>query len=349
MERDYEFHITDSGEGWKEGFVKLYDDESDTPDFDYETPVKMMGDLENPNNTVLFTASMHGNEYLASRICLEMMDNEELKENLTGRAVFMPCLNFEGMFQKERSIPRGGRDLNRAFKERSRLRGKRPESYAERIGNGLLEYASDVADVVVDLHCWTYNSDAFVVTERIKPGRDIDEEKLKNELRRICDAFQKPATIGRRTSGYLISALVNERQTPAVIFEIGPKSTTPYTDDEVLRGELRNVMIGFDVLEGSMRKTDEDYDDEYLYTRRKVYSNSQGIFIEEADLHTELEEGTQIGRVVNRFGRTKEEVKMPDDGVITAFVDHKTVTPGDELCHTGLRNDQISFVRGPDS
>jgi predicted deacylase len=98
-----------------------------------------------PGPTLLLTAGNHGDEY-EGQIALGRLIREVRAEQVTGRLVILPALNFPAARAGRRTSPLDGGNLNRSFP------GDAAGTPTERIAHHVESVILPLADAAIDLH-----------------------------------------------------------------------------------------------------------------------------------------------------------------------------------------------------
>jgi N-alpha-acetyl-L-2,4-diaminobutyrate deacetylase len=98
-----------------------------------------------PGLTILFTGASHGDEY-EGPLALTKLARELGPEQVRGRVIIMPALNYPALIAGTRLSPIDGRNMNRVFP------GERDGTITLMIAHYVYHKLLPMADVVVDMH-----------------------------------------------------------------------------------------------------------------------------------------------------------------------------------------------------
>ena len=129
--------------GKQHGFLKLPYSRDDSAWGAIMIPLTVIQNGEGP--TALLTGGNHGDEY-EGPIALSKLANELKPEQIQGRIVIAPFLNYPAVQAGKRTSPIDGGNMNRSFP------GRPDGTVTEKIADYFQRYLLPLADVVVDIH-----------------------------------------------------------------------------------------------------------------------------------------------------------------------------------------------------
>ncbi len=103
-----------------------------------------------PGKTILLTGGSHGDEY-EGPILLRKLAQQLQPEQIQGRVIILPALNFPALLSGQRLSPIDGGNMNRAFP------GQRDGTITQAIAHYVQHLLLPLADIVVDLHSGGYS------------------------------------------------------------------------------------------------------------------------------------------------------------------------------------------------
>jgi predicted deacylase len=131
-------------------------------------PIAVIRNGEGP--TVVLTAGNHGDEY-EGQIALNWLLREVTPEDVQGRVIILPAMNFPAAMAGKRVSPFDGLNLNRSFP--GDPEGSPTQQIAHYIGSIILP----LADAAIDLHSGGYSMDAVpaMIMYRAKSKATMDK------------------------------------------------------------------------------------------------------------------------------------------------------------------------------
>lgn len=234
-------------------------------DIDFERTGKQVGYLRAPNSTnlsgwgtllipivvvnsgdgptVLFTGGNHGDEF-EGPIALLKLAHELRADNVHGRVIILPGLNYPALQAGTRLSPIDGRNMNRSFP------GNRDGSITLMIAHYVYQALLPMTDVVVDMHSGG-NSMIFAPSVVM---HHLEDQKQMNRTLDAAKQFGAPIALVLREldSGGMLDTAVEEMGKIFLSTELGGGGfVTPVTARVADLG-VRNVLKHFGVMDGKV-------------------------------------------------------------------------------------------------
>lgn len=267
---------------------------------------------------ISIVTGIHGDELEGQYVCYELSRQlQSHLEYLNGTVDIYPAINPLGIDSIQRGIPAFDLDMNRVFPGNEK--GSMTEYVAAEIMADLLG-----SDLVIDIHA----SNIFLTeipqvrinalhTDVLMPFA----QKLNVDLIWIHDS----STVLESTLAYSL----NSRQTPTLVVEmgVGMRITAAYCE-QLLKG-IFSVMKEMGIWTGPVEPVRSplvarEADDVYF-----LNAPTAGIFISKAEHGTWLQEGEEIGSVVDPLqGRILERMKAPVAGLLFTRREYPVVNEG---------------------
>lgn len=265
-----------------------------------------------PGPTALLVAGNHGDEY-EGQVALMKLARMLGPENLSGRIIILPALNFPAVDAGRRVSPLDNGNLNRLF----------PGDPAGTPTQMIAHYVSDVllpmAHLVVDLHSGGRSLD-YVPSALVKPGRNPDETTA---LRNLLEIFGAPVSFISDGAGgggaTTLAAAAQLRNVPALTAELGGSATLSGEGLTLaIQGTLRLLKST-----GSVKDIDVDAPQHTRLMRVPgrsafIYSDCRGIFEPLAKPGDEVQAGQRAGSIhpIGWSERDPVDVMFPTNGLI---------------------------------
>ena len=241
--------------------------------------------------TALLVAGNHGDEY-EGQIALANVARTIRPDQVSGRLIILPALNFPAVAAGRRVSPIDEGNLNRLFP------GDPCGSPTEMIAHYVSEILIPMADLVVDLHSGGRSLD-YVASALVRPGRTPDEHA---SLLALMEAFGAPVSFvsdGTGGGGLMtLAAAAQERGALALTTELGGGATLSRQGLALAETGLKRVLRTHGVLpqaavEAAPRTRFMTVKGHSAF----VYAHERGIFEPAAELGDEVVSGQVAGRI----------------------------------------------------
>ncbi len=275
-----------------------------------------------PGRTLVVIAGVHGDELEGVQAVHEVFSDLDA-ETMSGCVIAVPIANLSAYRAVSRGSPVDSLNLARTFP------GRRDGTLTERIAFYLSDYIIPHADLFIDLHSagLTFRLPRMIgydanETEKGKaskaaalhfgmpviwghtevgPGRSLGEA-IRRGIPWLYVESPSGGRVSRRELGYYVNGLMNLLR----FMKILPGDVEPQAPETHLLGPA-----------------DLDH---------TTSVNTSGFFVSLVGLLEEVQGGQVIGIVRDLFGRTIEEVRAPQTGVVGMLRAVPVVMPGDSVC-----------------
>ena len=275
-------------------------------------PIPIVSITNGDGPTVLLTAGNHGNEdegQLILRRLIEAISPEDIR----GRIIALPALNYPAVRANTRTSPLDGGNLNRCF----------PASVVAGPTDAIARFVVDallpLADAGVDLHAGGASA-KYVNTTFLCTCEDATVFRKSFDL---AKAFNAP---------YMY--IVDGRGSPTGFDPAAHAATVPFISTELGGGWIdqdalevgyqgvRNVLAHLGIIATSEART-EAGQITYLDGRKSegvVYAPHEGLLESRVDLGEEVEAGQTAGVLysLDEVDRPPTVLKFPDAGIVCA-------------------------------
>jgi len=184
--------------------------------------------------TLLLTGANHGDEYEGPVALMHLMHDQSALQQLNGRLIVVPALNFPAYLGAARTSPIDRGNLNRLFP------GKRNGTPTEMIAHYVDTVLMPLADVAIDLHA---GGSSLNYLPTLFVSRTSDARK-QAEIDRLARAFAAPRVLVMDMLGE-DRTIESAAERSNVIFltgEFGGAGTVSLEGLAVVRRGLRGVM-----------------------------------------------------------------------------------------------------------
>ena len=308
-------------DGVQHGFLKLPHSHDDSAWGSIVIPITVAKNGEGP--TILFTGANHGDEY-EGPIALFDLANNINSEDIEGRVIIIPGMNYPAFQAGKRTSPIDGGNMNRVFP------GNPEGTFTEKIADYFNRTLLPLADFVVDFHSGGKTLDflpfccAHVLNDKEQQSRCIEAMNAFNAPHSVMlleiDAVNMYDTAAENMGKVFISTELG-----------GGGSTTAYTVEIAKKG-IRNLLKHTGICEGELEISETlnlDMPDQRCY----IFSETTGLVEHCVDLGNPVKEGQLVAKVHNieRTGVAPVEYFARIDGIYTGRHYPGLVVNGDFL------------------
>jgi N2-acetyl-L-2,4-diaminobutanoate deacetylase len=307
--------------GVQHGFLKLPHSHDASAWGSIVIPITVAKNGEGP--TILFTGANHGDEY-EGPVALFDLANKIKAEDLSGRVIIVPGMNYPAFKAGKRTSPIDGGNMNRVFP------GNSEGTFTEKIADYFNRTLLPLADYVLDFHSGGKTLDflpfccAHVLDDKEQQARCIAAMKAFNAPHSVMlleiDAVNMYDTAAEKMGKIFISTEL-----------AGGGSTTAYTVGIAKKG-IRNILRHTGITEGEL-EIGETLNLDMLDQRCYIFSETSGLVEHCIDLGDEVKTGQLVAKVHNieRTGTKPEEYYAGIDGIYTGRHFPGLVVNGDFL------------------
>lgn len=308
-------------DGVQHGFLKLPHSHDASAWGSIVIPITVAKNCEGP--TILFTGANHGDEY-EGPVALFDLANKIKAEDLSGRVIIVPGMNYPAFQTGKRTSPIDGGNMNRVFP------GNPEGTFTEKIADYFNRTLLPLADYVLDFHSGGKTLDflpfccAHMLDDKEQQARCIAAMKAFNAPYSVMlleiDAVNMYDTAAEKMGKVFISTEL-----------AGGGSTTAYTVGIAKKG-IRNILRHAGITKGELEVGETlnlDMPDQRCY----VFSETTGLVEHCVDLGDKVKTGQLVAKVHNieRTGTDPEKYYAGIDGIYTGRHFPGLVVNGDFL------------------
>jgi len=267
-----------------------------------------------PGPTALVLGGNHGDEY-QGQIAAMKLARELTPEQVTGRVVLIPSLNFPAARESTRLSPLDGMNLNRAFP------GEPEGTVTSQIAHFLTTVLFPLSDIVIDIHSGGRSME-FVPCAHMHVVPDLDQRRAMTAAMLAWNtdfAFLYTDIAG---TGLLPVEAENQGKL-VVTTELGGGEAIPAHVHRVAQHGLRNVLIHTGVLAGEPQTREQQGLPPTVLTAALAAENyllapESGIFEVAVELGEAVLRDQPVGYLhhLERPDRSPEVVRSPVDGYL---------------------------------
>jgi len=277
--------------------------------------------------TALLVAGSHGDEY-EGQVALLNLARKITPEEVRGRIIILPALNFPAVAAGRRLSPLDEGNLNRLFP------GNPVGTPTQMIAHYVCSVLLPFADFVVDLHSGG-RSLQYVPSVLVRPGRSETEHHQLVSLMKVFGAPFGCVTAGAGGGGpTTLAAAAQEQNVLALTTELGGGALlSPHALRLAEEGLLR-LLKHFGIVPAALVEPAPSTRIMTVIGRDAyVYARSHGIFEPAADAGDRVNAGDLAGRVhsFERPGQAPETLYFASSGIIACRRALSFTAPGDCL------------------
>ncbi|MGB3289672.1 MAG: succinylglutamate desuccinylase/aspartoacylase family protein [Burkholderiaceae bacterium] len=282
--------------------------------------------------TTLLTAGNHGDEY-EGQVALIRLARELNSENVRGRVIIIPSLNFPAVDAGRRVSPVDNGNLNRLFP--GLANGSPTEMIAHYVDSVLLPQC----DLVIDLHSGGRSLE-YTPCALARHSSDPEQSRHISEL---LEVFGAPVSIltdgaggGAATTLY---AAASARGIPAITTELGGGGTLTQPGLSIAEQGTRRVLKHYGITPDAKVEPGSPL---RLFssggTARAIYATEKGLFEPMATPGQEVSAG-QLAGYIHSYEKPLQEptsLYFPADGMVSCRRFPTLTMPGDCLFNLAL-------------
>jgi predicted deacylase len=300
-------------------------------------PVVCIRNGEGP--TVLLIAGSHGDEY-EGQIALASLARVLKPQDVKGRVIILPSLNFPAVQAGRRVSPIDEGNLNRVYP------GKAHGSATEMIAHYITETLLPIANLVVDLHSGGRSLD-YVPCALVRP---VSDEDAMTRMLGMMAAFGAPISYITNGSGgggnTTLPASAEPRGVPVITAELGGGATLSDAGKSLATHGVRRLLQYVGVLSGQPTETaPQSRLMEVPNHNYFLYADSEGLFEPLAAIGEDVREGQAAGLLhsLDHPTREPEQLYFSASGLVACRRFPTLTRRGD--CLYGLMRDVQSPTR----
>lgn len=272
-------------------------------------PITVIRNGDGP--TLVIMAGNHGDEY-EGQIAVSNLAREVQPDDLRGRLILLPMVNFTAAEAGSRTSPTDGGNLNRLFP------GDAKGSPSEMIAHYVEEVLMPLADYAVDLH--SGGSSLFYPPTLLR-GKGHSAEETASLLT-LQEAFDLPYAWvftgggGRDSTARTAMGAANRKGVVNVMAELGGGGlVTPDILHRTERG-LRRILHSLGMLPGYV--PDAAQGTRELHARGSVYAYDAGLFEPLKGIADKVDKGEVVGLLhhPDTPGKDPDPVSSPYAGIV---------------------------------
>ena len=314
-------------DGRQHGFLKLPYSGDDSAWGAIMIPITVVKNGDGP--TALLTGGNHGDEY-EGPIALWNLAQSLTPEQVSGRVVIVPAMNYPAFRAARRTSPIDGGNMNRVFP------GRPDGSETEKIADYFTRYLLPMADYVLDIHSGGKTLE-FVPFAAIHV---LDDKQQQSRCEAAMAAFGAPYSLALlELDGADMYDTVAENQGKVFLStELGGGGSATPTTISIARRGVDNLLKHAGILSGEVTSGSSqrlDMPDNSCF----VTSEHSGLVEMQVELGATVEAGDTLLKIhdVERTGVAAQSYHASRSGVLVGRHYPGLCKPGDALAVIGIQ------------
>ncbi len=292
-------------------------------------PITVIKNGEGP--TALLTGGNHGDEY-EGPIALLKLANDLKPEQVSGRVIIVPAMNYPAFRAGRRTSPIDGGNLNRIFP------GRPDGGVTEKIADYFQRFLLPLADIVLDFHSGGRTLDFLPFAA----AHELPDKEQESRCVAAMEAFNAPYSMMllEIDAVGMYDTAAEELGKIFVTTELGGGGSATAKSVRIADRGVRNLLIHAGILEGEIElqptvRLAMPGDDSY------VISTSEGVLEMCRDLGDEVEADQPVARIYppERTGAAPVVYRARMSGLLVARHFPGLIKSGDCLAVIAIRED----------
>ncbi len=300
-----------------EGHLKVGAMQDGTP---VRLPVVLVNGMQS-GKTLYLQSISDGDELNGIAVIHEIL-RQIRPENLRGRIIAVPIVNFHAFHAKQAYSPIDNTKMNRCFP------GKPGGTSSERIAHRLFHSAIRQADYCIDLHQGGVNP--MIDEVRVRVAENHPQHDACFELARVFGI------------GYILDQKGPKGQLAQAAPEIGIPTIDPelggchgWDETSIAKGVrgVLNVFKYYNFIDGKVEIPERQVIVKRFAT---LLSNEGGFVYYKVKLYNRVEAYQPIAEICNAFGHPREVIRAPESGIFWSHPVYPMVASGASVGKIGI-------------
>lgn len=282
-----------------------------------------------PGPVLAIVSGAHGTEY-ASIVAVEQLITDIDPKAVSGTVILIPLVNVPSFEQKIAHVnPVDGKSMNRFYP------GRMDGTQTERASFLITKQVVEPSDHVIDLHGGDLDESLRPYSYWTKTGNDA-QDRISREmvlafgLDHIIISADRPKDPA--ASRYLENT-ASTRGKPSLTAEAGHAGTVEPQDVQALVNGCLSVMRYLKMLPGAPTIVESPV---WVEQIAGITSDVNGIFTPLVKRGTYVQKGMKVGYITDYLGRTLQEARAPESGVVLFIRAVPSMTKGETIANIGV-------------
>ena len=276
--------------------------------------------------------AVHGDEYIglgAMQRLLKELDPATLR----GAVIAVPVVNILAYRVGQRSAPQDGMDANRTWPGKPLAEAMHVNAHTEMVVHKVFSFIKEHADYVVDCHDGSKLADMapYVAyntgpAEWEKKSRELANASGITIVWKIAVSF-----IAEKFPGSIRGQLA-KANIPAITLEMGGQGRLDEKDVARMHLSLQNIIRHLGMVEGALQAPERQI---FVSKGNWLRPSVGGVFWPQVEPLQRVKKGETVAVVTDLFGREKERLLAPADGLIIGIRTIGTTASGEYAGNVG--------------
>ena len=276
--------------------------------------------------------AIHGDEYVGLG-GIQWVLRDVRPEQLAGTIVAIPAANPLAFRARGRAAPQDGMDANRSYPGKPLETAMHLTAHTELLVYELFRYMMEYADVIVDCH------DGSTVCT-MAPYAAYYEGPAEFQKASRALAIASGMTIVWRTMGGFtaekfpnsLKVYLGQKGVPGLTLEVGGRGQLDRADVARMHGALMNILRHLGMIEGQVTVPEPAV---FINKGNWMRPAAGGVFWPEVQPAQRVRKGDLFAVVTDLFGREKERLLCPADGIVVGVRVSGTTHSGEYCGNVG--------------
>jgi N-alpha-acetyl-L-2,4-diaminobutyrate deacetylase len=308
--------------GVQHGFLRLPYSRDDSAWGSVMIPICIVADGEGP--TALLTGGNHGDEY-EGPVALFDLARTLKPEEVTGRVIIVPGLNYPAFQAGTRTSPIDKGNLNRSFP------GRPDGTVTEKIADYVTRHLLPLADIVLDFHSGGRTLDFLPYAA----AHELPDREQEARCMAAVAAFSAPYSMRMLEIDAvgMLDTTVEEMGKVFVTTELGGAGTASARSIAIAKRGTANILKHAGIVKGALQTSATRWLD-MPSADCFAFAGEEGLIEFCLDLGAPVARGEVVAQVhpIGRTGQAPAEYRAALDGVLAARHVPGLVKAGDCLC-----------------
>lgn len=271
---------------------------------------------------------VHGDEYVglgAIQWLLRDLDPARLR----GTVIALPVVNIMAYRERSRMASQDGLDMNRMYPGKPLETAMHLQAHTELILYALTNYMKAYADVILDCH------DGSAIATMSPYAQYFDSASDAGKKSRELAIATGMSIVWRSSQGFIdekapgsLKTFLNQVGIPGLTLEVGGQGRLDRKDVSRMNLALRNCLVHLGMVDGKLERPDDQV---FINKAKWLRPSKGGSFWPNVEPLQRVSQGDLFATVTDLFGREKERLLAPTDGIVVGIRTHGTAHTG-EYC-----------------
>lgn len=276
--------------------------------------------------------AVHGDEYV-SLGAIQRLLRELDPRALRGAVVAIPVANILAYRARQRSAPQDGADMNRIWPGNPVAEAVQLQAHTEVVAFHLFQGIQEYADYVVDCHDGSSQASMSPYAAYYTGSQDWEQRSRDLAVASGMSIVWKTVSdfVGEKFP-HSIKVEAARVNIPTVTLEMGGQGRLDEGDVARMHLALRNTLAHLQMVDAQVRTPQEQI---HISKGNWLRPSVGGVFWPQVKPLERVAEGQTVAVITDLFGREKERLRAPRDGVVVGIRTTGTTASGEYAGNIG--------------